>query len=59
MFYFIKKVQIMLWGISSYFEKYTGKIMKNIVNNIVNREKETGKKIIDVAEKSAMKKVIL
>lgn len=59
MFYFIKKVQIMLWGISSYFDKYTGKIMKNIVNNIVNCEKETGKKIIDVAEKSAMKKVIL
>ena len=33
--------------------------MKNIVNNIVDHEKETGKKIIDRTEKNAMKKVIL
>lgn len=33
--------------------------MKNIVNNIVDHEKETGKKIIDRTEKNAMKKVVL
>lgn len=33
--------------------------MKNKVNNNVNREKETGKKIIDVAEKNAIKRVVL
>ncbi|MBQ1171577.1 MAG: hypothetical protein IIX48_03115 [Lachnospiraceae bacterium] len=33
--------------------------MENIVNNIVNHEKETGKKITDRTEKNAMKKLVI